>query len=892
MRNTAIAALCLSPIFASQASGQVNAPYDPAFGAGINWNGFAGGSCYPIALEQLADGDLQLVGLLNYQATKTVLSARLDTNGLLQEDYGRFGAITDTAGSLGDAYWSKAHVFPDGSHLVLGYPGGWRSTLCKFLPNGSPDPDFGINGRIPIPYTTERYYSQLAVLPSGRIVLGGRQEPGSSFLLMGLSPDGGVDHDFGTNGIVSIGAFRECQTLEVLPDGRFLCLAFDFLATQTDALLMFTADGVLDHSFMGDGILSDLPAALDIDGITYYKYLPDGRILLCDDERTARLLADGSGADPTFQPRNINDIRWMEVMADGSVYLSAVVDWRLYHLLPNGEPDPDFGINGVIALDDYREINGILPTTEGVFAYGSLIRTDNTNEIGITRLFHDGSIDSTFATVGTCGYDGHDEDCYAADITVDAAGRVLGVGGILGNYWLARLNSAGRPDTAFANTGIVAPAYSTPMRVLVQGNGTVLTLSSNIYTGETYEYPILTRYSPDGERLLPASIILDANIANYQKLRDALVAPDDHIYTIVACEPSSVASRTYVARLLPDGTFDPGFGTNGIYEDPHLPLINSGHNIGLFPNGDVLAVQTIADSLSLGLGFNKMQLRRLSPQGTPVTTWGLAGRVRTDLNSTAGVGARPNVLRMLPDGSFLIQYTGFGYNDVTGEYVAKFLENGTLDTSFGNGGIVAPGFDLFDFPSTAAMIVQPNGRITIASGVYTEEGANQVLMRLMPDGSPDLSFGTDDNMLLGNSGSLGIHQVDLALDPTGQIVVSGSVNSDPRWHERDWFTFRLLDDLTTNASTSASSVAAAPLAFPNPTTAHTRLAYTLDEASMVTIRTFDAHGTLLAEHLRAPRSAGSHEELLAWPADAAAGTYLARIQCNAWTKVVPVVLER
>lgn len=891
MRNTPILAVCLIQLVPLSLLGQVNAPYDPAYGAGINWNGFAGGTCYPLTLERLADGDLQLVGLLNYQSNKTVLSARLDTNGLLQEDYGRFGAITDTAGALGDVYWTTAHVYPDGSHLVLGYP-DWVVRLCKFLPNGSPDPGFGVNGRVSIPYTTNRSYGQFGVLPSGRIILGGRQEPDGNFILLGLTPDGAVDTDFGTDGIVVRTDLLECKTLEVLPDGRFLCLSVEIAETPSAALVMFTADGALDPSFMGDGILADLPAELDIPGITLYEYLPDGRVLLTSDERTARLLADGSGADPTFAPRTINDIRWIEVMADGSIYLSAVVDRRLYHLLPNGDPDTNFGFSGVIDVDGYREVNGVLPTSEGVLVYGRLIRTDNTDEMGITRIFNDGSIDSTFANDGTCGYNGHDQDCYAADITVDAIGRVLGVGGLADNNWLARLDEDGRPDTSFAQFGIVAPFTYRLEHVAAQSNGNVLAFGTQYNPSTTYGWPQLARYNADGERLDPNFLNLSAITINYQYLLDLVVDPDDRVYIIVACNPgSSNTESTFVGRLLPDGSYDPSFGTDGIFADPFLPLANNGYCIGLFPNGDVLAVQAIADSLSFGMTYNKMQLRRLSPEGTPVTSWGVSGKVRTDLLSTAGLLVRPNKLAMLPDGSFLILYTGFGYNDVTGQYLARFLENGTLDPSFGTGGVLAPSLVLGSYPSPIDMVVQPNGRITIATEVYTDGESNYNLVRLQADGTPDLSFGTDGQITLGNVGQQPIVNVDLALDPMDQVVVSGSVNSDPRWHERDWFTFRLLDDLTTDASSNTTPVGAAPFAFPNPTTAYTRLTYTLEQASTVTIQTFDTHGKLVAEHLRTLRTAGPHEELLVWPTGAAAGTYLARIQCSAWTKVVPVVLE-
>jgi uncharacterized delta-60 repeat protein len=82
---------------------------------------------------------------------------------------------------------------------------------------------------------------------------------------------------------------------------------------------------------------------------------------------------------------------------------------------------------------------------------------------------------------------------------------------------------------------------------------------------------------------------------------------------------------------------------------------------------------------------------------------------------------------------------------------------GSLDPSFGSGGVVAHTGDT----GVGAVAVQPDGRIVVL--------ADGRLYRLLPDGSPDPTF---DNT--GFPARVGVDA--LALQPDGKIVVAGSYN--------------------------------------------------------------------------------------------------------------------
>ena len=101
--------------------------------------------------------------------------------------------------------------------------------------------------------------------------------------------------------------------------------------------------------------------------------------------------------------------------------------------------------------------------------------------------------------------------------------------------------------------------------------------------------------------------------------------------------------------------------------------------------------------------------------------------------------------------------------------VARFLANGSLDTTFGTSGytILSPGTD--DFIYTLA--IDSSGRIVVG-GVATIGSYSFALARLTPTGSLDSTFGTNgfNTTTLGTNDSI----QSIAIDSSGRIIVGGN----------------------------------------------------------------------------------------------------------------------
>lgn len=898
-------ALCLAALPDGSAA-QIIAEHEPDYGAGVNWNAFTGQSAVAIHLTQLSNGDLIGIGQRDYVVNadeRNPFSFKADSTGFPIRSYGRFGSQRTLTPMYGNDYWSSAVVHPDGAHWVLSYPES--AALSRYQADGYPDSSFGSNGVVffpPLP--AYRYYSHFGVLPDGKIILCGRQGPGSALLITRLLSNGATDTQFGSNGHLLISTMRGCLGMEMLVDGRFLVHAELAADPNVNMLTMFTGAGTLDPAFMGDGTL-DLPMPLyGIEDIDHFDLLDDGRVLVGGEStspfgsRAVMIASDGSGLDPGFAPLNFgSDIHWMQVMPDQSVFVSADLQWRLHHFLQDGAPDAVFGFNGELDLDRYDRLVGVVSTSQGTLAFGNLIRGDHL-EFGVTRLIATGAEDVSFSNGGTVGYHAFDADVLSADMAVDNQGRAVGIGGghdqLSGNdnYWVGRIDQDGLRDTTFSDLGALAP-HPGPLRFVgVQPNNDLIILGQQSSSNGFTTWPTFTRVSSTGQTPENSAQSIAGAVANYQYVRDMRIAADGKICFIVSC-PSSSASSSYIGRLSALGDYDPSFGTDGVFNDPHLPLRNEGYGIDLFPNGDVLAVQTVEDSLGMGLSFNKLQLRRLSAAGIPVASWGIAGRIRTDLSSTGGISVRPKSVRMLPDGRFLVAYVGVGYT-AEAHYIARFLENGQLDASFGANGIVnlsslVSPQSLYE-DEALEMVVQPDNKITMALRI-AQFPQNYALVRLLPNGSLDLTFGADGVMPIGQPGGNWLGHVDLALTPTGQIMVSGDMNSNPLWTMTDWFTFVLAEEFSTGMA-QAEDEFDALRASPNPSAQYCILEFNVPKAASVKIILQDSHGRRIVNYPAYMAQAGLQQRRIEWPANIANGLYSISVVCADRTRAIPIVIHR
>jgi uncharacterized delta-60 repeat protein len=149
-------------------------------------------------------------------------------------------------------------------------------------------------------------------------------------------------------------------------------------------------------------------------------------------------------------------------------------------------------------------------------------------------------------------------------------------------------------------------------------------------------------------------------------------------------------------------------------------------------------------------------------------SFGQGGRVRSDYG-TGQDGL--NDLALQPDGKIVaVGQVGDGISDDF--IVVRYLTDGTLDPTFGNGGLVVTSFSRFD-DIAAAVAIAPNGKIVVAGYAYPDEFARFAVARYLPDGQLDARFSGNGRLLTDFPRRFSANAFDVAIGSSGRIVVAG-----------------------------------------------------------------------------------------------------------------------
>ncbi len=105
--------------------------------------------------------------------------------------------------------------------------------------------------------------------------------------------------------------------------------------------------------------------------------------------------------------------------------------------------------------------------------------------------------------------------------------------------------------------------------------------------------------------------------------------------------------------------------------------------------------------------------------------------------------------------------------------VWRLAADGTLDTTFGTGGVAAFSFSALG-GRASSVALQADGRIVVTGTADSLGQVNMVVFRLMPDGTLDTSFG-GGGLIMSTSSTSDYADV-VAIQPDGAIVVAGTSN--------------------------------------------------------------------------------------------------------------------
>jgi uncharacterized delta-60 repeat protein len=213
------------------------------------------------------------------------------------------------------------------------------------------------------------------------------------------------------------------------------------------------------------------------------------------------------------------------------------------------------------------------------------------------------------------------------------------------------------------------------------------------------------------------------------------------------------------------GVLDPSFNGNGIVTSD-LPFnSDSARAVALQPDGKLVVAgwgSVAGDSDGL--------VARYTPEGSLDTSfsedgWAIAPELGYNEYWFYDV-----VVQV--DGKILA--FGSAYPDYP-FLLVRFNPDGSLDQAFGESGALTtdfPGYTNFPFQ----VLLQPDGKIVVVGTSYPDDNSQDTvtLVRYNPDGSLDTSFGEDGLVTTDIEAGNDEYAYDMLLQPDGKIVVAGS----------------------------------------------------------------------------------------------------------------------
>jgi uncharacterized delta-60 repeat protein len=243
----------------------------------------------------------------------------------------------------------------------------------------------------------------------------------------------------------------------------------------------------------------------------------------------------------------------------------------------------------------------------------------------------------------------------------------------------------------------------------------------------------------------------------------------------MAARRTFLASEQLETRRLLDGlgVLDPTFGQSGVAITDTLGKSTDrayGATVTQ-PDGKILVAGTEIQPFIGG----EMIVARYNADGSLDASFGMGGFTKTAF-SVPEVG--PDALALGPDGTVVVAAETYG-NGSDHLAVARFLNNGTLDPSFGTGGEQLIPFSGQPPIDSFGMVVDGSGNTTVVAD-STAYGPTEIeLARFTKSGSLDSSFGSGGFATLSPSSATTSDGQAIALDGNGELIVAGSVNHQP-----------------------------------------------------------------------------------------------------------------
>ena len=381
-----------------------------------------------------------------------------------------------------------------------------------------------------------------------------------------------------------------------------------------------------------------------------------------------------------------------------------------------------------------------------------------------------GDLDPTFSNDGkvTTDFFGFGDDAFA--VTVLPGGKILAAGSATSlstsfDFAVALYNSNGSLDAAFGSGGKVTTdffgSFDFITAVAVQPDGKIVVGGTAFHDAVDSDFA-MARFNSNGS--------LDTTFGSGGKVTTDFGGTQDQALGIALQPNGKIVLVGYrlqfdpfardfaLAQYNSNGSLDTTFGTGGKVTTDFLGGDDQAHDVVTQPDGRIVAA-------GVGSQPGISILVRYNSDGSLDSTFGSGGVATGFPNGPA------RALAVQSDGKFVIAGEALVNNSLDFA-LARFNADGSLDATFGSGGIVTADLGGEEMPLDVA--VQPDGHIVAVGEQDINLRANFVVARFNSSGALDASFGSGGKVI--TDFGVDCFAQGVAIQSDGKIIASGRVN--------------------------------------------------------------------------------------------------------------------
>jgi uncharacterized delta-60 repeat protein len=332
--------------------------------------------------------------------------------------------------------------------------------------------------------------------------------------------------------------------------------------------------------------------------------------------------------------------------------------------------------------------------------------------------------------------------------------------------------ASGDLDPSFGNGGKVttrfASTFTAAKAVAVQSDGKIVV--AGFETNPLTDLDILlVRYNPDGSldsTFGTGGRVITDFLGRYEQANALVIQRDGKI--IAGGFTSFTSNEFALVRYNPDGSLDSTFGEGGKVATDFFGNDDTVAALAIQTDGKIVAVGR-AYHIRIGSDF---AIARYNPDGSPDSTFGSGGKVTISFAGGFANG-EAHAVAIQKDGKLVVAGTASPTEGTLDDFVvARLNPGGSLDSSFGSGGVQTWDY-LHRVESCSSLAIQNDGKIVLVGltfGGFSD--LDVVLLRYNTNGSLDPSFGSGGQVISDLSGREDTAAA-VVLQKNGKIIVGG-----------------------------------------------------------------------------------------------------------------------